>query len=195
MARGLLGHVRRNAVAYLALVIAMSGTSYAAVKLGANTVGTPQLKANAVTAPKVKNGSLKREDFAVGQVPQGVQGPPGAQGPKGDPGTTGAKGDPGAPATVLWAVIADAGTLARGKGVVSSGLTSDPGFYEVIFNQNVTQCAFVVGSGGTGTDSASDRTYSATRRGGNANGVFVVVRSVGTTPAFVNDSFHLAVFC
>src|SRR5581483_2402945 len=45
-------------LAGLALAVALGGTSYAAVSLPANSVGTAQLKNDAVTSLKVKNGSL-----------------------------------------------------------------------------------------------------------------------------------------
>ena len=51
-----------------------------------NSVGPLQLKANAVTSVKVKNGSLLRADFRAGQIPAGPAGPAGAQGA---PGTSG----------------------------------------------------------------------------------------------------------
>ena len=61
-------------IACLALVVALSGTSYAKVlALPVNSVGTPQLKANAVTSPKVKNHSLLAVDFKPGQLP-GIRG-------------------------------------------------------------------------------------------------------------------------
>ena len=47
-------------VASLALTIALGGTSYAAVTLPRSSVGTAQLKRNAVTSVKVKNRSLLR---------------------------------------------------------------------------------------------------------------------------------------
>ena len=58
-------------VACLALLIALGGTSYAAIKLPKNSVGTKQLKTNAVTSPKVKNNSLTGSDIlesSLGQV-------------------------------------------------------------------------------------------------------------------------------
>src|ERR1022692_4416975 len=54
-------------VACLALLIGLGGTGYAALSLPANSVGTAQLKANAVTSLKVKNGSLLKADFKAGQ--------------------------------------------------------------------------------------------------------------------------------
>jgi hypothetical protein len=79
-------------VAIAALVVALGGTSYAAVKLSAGSVGTKQLKNNAVTTSKlkknsvtgakVKNGSLSAGDFKASSLPVGPAGP------KGDPGNT-----------------------------------------------------------------------------------------------------------
>ena len=60
-------------VACLALGIALSGTAVAAsVALAPNSVGTAQLKNNAVTTTKVKNGTLLRADFKANQIPAGA---------------------------------------------------------------------------------------------------------------------------
>ncbi len=53
------------------------------------SVGTPQLKAGAVTGLKVKDGTLAAADFMPGQLPAGAQGP---KGDKGDPGAAGPSG-------------------------------------------------------------------------------------------------------
>jgi hypothetical protein len=45
-------------VSIVALVVALGGTSYAALSLGKNTVGTAQLKNNAVTTSKIRNGAV-----------------------------------------------------------------------------------------------------------------------------------------
>jgi len=87
-------------VALVALLAALAGTSYAAVQLPANSVGTKQLKKNAVTGKKVKNRSLKAADFAAGQLPKGPKGDQGAQGLQGPKGDKGDKGDP-APQPVI----------------------------------------------------------------------------------------------
>lgn len=94
-------------VSIIALIVALGGTSYAAVNLPANTVGNKQLRNGAVTAPKiarnavrssqVKDGSLLAGDFAPGQLKSGLAGPAGPKGEPGSPGPTGPKGDPGQP--------------------------------------------------------------------------------------------------
>jgi hypothetical protein len=94
-----------NVVATLALFIALCGSSYAAMKLGKNSVkseniGKEQVKSsdiarNAVTSPKVKNGSLLASDFKAGQLPAGAQGPKGDRGELGPLGPRGPQGPVG----------------------------------------------------------------------------------------------------
>ena len=74
-------------IASIALLVALTGTSVAAVTaLPRLSVGTAQLKNNAVTSAKVRNFSLLRSDFRRGQIPTG---PTGARGPQGPPGPAG----------------------------------------------------------------------------------------------------------
>src|SRR3954453_23873514 len=51
------------AVAFVALLVAIGGTSYAVVRLPAKSVGTAQLKSNAVTGAKVANDALTGADI------------------------------------------------------------------------------------------------------------------------------------
>src|SRR3954452_8414729 len=101
-------------VAVLALFIAMAGTSYAAIKLPANSVGSKQIKTNAVVSSKIKDGSLTRKDFAASQLPAGAQGLPGLTGAAGAPGAQGAQGPEGQPAVTFINVVSSAtGTGAQ----------------------------------------------------------------------------------
>ena len=60
-------------IACLAFVVALTGTSYADVlNVPFNSVGTRQLKANAVVSSKVSDHSLRAIDFKAGQL--GVRG-------------------------------------------------------------------------------------------------------------------------
>lgn len=87
--------------ATLALVVALgTGGAYAAAKIDgrtikAGTVRTAQLGKNAVTSPKVKNGSLRAVDFKAGQLPAGAPGPAGPEGPEGPAGPAGPVGPVG----------------------------------------------------------------------------------------------------
>lgn len=83
-----------NVVACLALFIALGGASYAAFKLPKNSVGTKQLKNGAVTAAKVKPGSLLAKDFKKGQLPVGAKGATGPQGVAGPQGPAGTNAEP-----------------------------------------------------------------------------------------------------
>jgi hypothetical protein len=86
-------------VACAAFVSSLGGVGYAAGVLPSNSVGTAQLqkkavtssklRANVVSGPQVKNGSLMAADFRAGQLPAGAQGP---KGDKGDPGAAGVTG-------------------------------------------------------------------------------------------------------
>jgi hypothetical protein len=131
-----------NVTATIALVAALGGTSYAAVKLPADSVGAKQLKADAVSSKKIKDASLMARDFKAGQLPAGPAGARGAAGPAGPAGPAGAAGakGPAGPAglaaldynqsdpipvaagmTAYGTVACDAGMNAVGGGVMSSG--------------------------------------------------------------------------
>ncbi len=92
-------YVGRHHLALLALFVALGGTSYATVhNVPKASVGTPELKRNAVKAAKIApnavraahvlNGSLLSDDFRAGQIPQGPKGEKGDKGDKGDSGAT-----------------------------------------------------------------------------------------------------------
>jgi hypothetical protein len=96
-------------VACVALAVALAGTGYATVRLPRNSVGTAQLKKNAVVSSKVKNYSLRRVDFKPGQVPRGATGPPGPAGPAGPQGPPGVA----APGYVAQVVSQTSTTVSR----------------------------------------------------------------------------------
>jgi hypothetical protein len=96
----MLSPVRRhltyaNVMSTIAVFVALGGVSYAAATLPRHSVGTRQLKDNAVTSPKVKNRTLLAKDFKKGQLPKGATGKTGKVGPKGAQGAKGDTGDPG----------------------------------------------------------------------------------------------------
>jgi len=54
----LLAHAKNNAVAYVALFVALGGTGYAAINLPAGSVGSRQLRAGSVTESKLAGRSV-----------------------------------------------------------------------------------------------------------------------------------------
>lgn len=89
-----------HALLAAALFVALSGVSYAAIELSARSVGTKHLKGNAVISEKVRDGSLKAEDFVAGELAghldgEGATGATGAMGGPGSPGPQGLQGEAG----------------------------------------------------------------------------------------------------
>ena len=116
-----------NVTATLALFVALGGGAYAAATLPRNSVGAKQIKADAVTSAKVKDGALIAADFAPGTL----QALPGAQGPRGEtgpPGPAGAAGKDGAagPAGPTGAA-GPAGPAGQRGPTGPAGATGPPG--------------------------------------------------------------------
>lgn len=95
-------------------------------------------------------------------------------------------------AQLLSAVVGTAGNLFRGAHAVSSARLGT-GVYEVIFDRDVRACTYVAVSGHDTIGSISNRILNVAQRGGNANGVFMEVRS--NAGALADAGFHVAVVC
>ncbi len=122
------------AIAVVALMVALGGTTYAVNALPRNSVGNEQLRKNsvgnaelrknAVTSAKVKNRSLLAVDFKPGQlnrlVPTSI-GPTGPQGTSGATGATGATGGTGA--TGPEGPVGDTGALGPTGAQGPAGLS------------------------------------------------------------------------
>lgn len=78
-----------NVASTLALIVALGGTSYAAVAIPKNSIGSKEIQNSSITSKDVKNGTLKGVDFKAGQLPAGAQGPAGPAGPAGAQGPVG----------------------------------------------------------------------------------------------------------
>jgi hypothetical protein len=162
-------HVRAHAVGYVALMVALVGvpTAWAVAK---NSIGSKQIKPaavkasdlhnNAVTSPKVADGSLQAADFAAGQLPAGPPGEPG------QPFRAMALVDGDDPPEILPDVAevgfdsvsrAEAGVfcLVPTAGVVDPAV--DPPFVTVEYNYSAGQNFTVMWDSGTGV--CNDGTY------------------------------------
>jgi hypothetical protein len=148
-------------IACIALLVALGGTSVAAVSivLPPNSVGTAQLKNNAVVSGKVQNGSLRRADFGPGQLPAGPAGPQGPAGPAGPAG-------PGA----RWALVRPDGSVIAQSGGVT--LTAKPGVgsYILDFGTSVAGKLLIVASA-RASDPDFRGTVSVSPCGGTTEGV------------------------
>ena len=114
-------------MATLAVFIALGGGAYA-VGVARDSVGTKQLKDDAVISAKVENGSLKANDFDKDQLPagppgatgpqgvQGLQGPQGEQGVQGEQGLQGVQGIAGS--ARAYGLVSASGVVKRSKNVV-----------------------------------------------------------------------------
>lgn len=81
-------------VACIALLVALSGTGYAAITLPRDSVGTAQLRDGAVTSQKIRDASVSTADLSPA-ARRALRGRVGPQGPAGHKGDKGDKGDPG----------------------------------------------------------------------------------------------------
>jgi hypothetical protein len=119
-------------IAYLALFVALGGSSYAAIKVTGKNVADSSLtgkdvRNSSLTTSDVKNRSLLAADFKGGQLPAGAPGPPGLQGERGAPGEHGQQGDRGDAGASVFSSTIPSGTTITGLfahvGPAASGAT------------------------------------------------------------------------
>lgn len=114
-----------NVTSTVALFIALGGTSYAVTQLPRNSVGNRQLKANAVSSDKIRNGTVKRVDLSS-SARSGARGPRGSQGPSGPQGQAGPSETVQAKRPAVVEIPNGAGGEAR-----LATLTLDPGAWSL----------------------------------------------------------------
>ena len=193
-------HLRTNIIGYLALFVALSGTAWAATK-----IGSEDIKRKAVLSKHIKNKQVKTKDLANGAVTASklAAGLAGRPGPKGDQGDPGPPGDPGADATNLFAYVRDAGnadvaTLGFASGVTAVAEEISAGHYTVTFNRSLVNCV-VMAQQGIGNPSGSASTIgpahadvSAGMGPGEDQALVTFYDGANTT----NDTaFMIAAFC
>jgi hypothetical protein len=173
-----------NVTATAALFVALGGSSYAALTLPRDSVGTKQirrhavgrseLRGGAVTSDKVKNSSLQVNDFAPGTRAS----------------LTGPQGPPGTPVATFRAIVDSAGTLAAGNAIGSGfdlpnrSLISFPGALS-----NCVATATLTRGGGPNPDPGAGRVIATVE----ASRVVVETFRADATPAPL--PFNLIVAC
>ncbi|UTI66134.1 hypothetical protein NBH00_08000 [Paraconexibacter antarcticus] len=127
-----------NVTASIALFVALGGSSYAALSLPRNSVGTNQIRTGAVGSSEIRNHSVALRDMSSGaqRALRGAIGPAGPAGPTGPP------------AARDFEVVSGAGALIRGTAV-SGGRAGSPGTYTVAFAAPTTACAVTASLGST----------------------------------------------
>jgi hypothetical protein len=165
----LIRHIRSNAISYLALFVALGGTSYAAINLPAGSVGPRQLQNRAVTTSKLANGSVTGSKLDRREV--------------------------GGLVAHLAAVRADGTAYAGSRGVAASA--GPGGLYRVSWGARFpSQCAVFTSSPGVAghapiADSIGTQIVQPAARHG-ATAVWVFPYSAGKTVA---APFNVAVIC
>jgi len=177
---------RHNAIALVALFIALGGTTYAATALPKNSVGTKQ----------VINGSLQKLDLSrkAQRALKGNRGPrgfTGARGATGAQGAQGVKGDTGAKGDSATTDGTSA-SLVRSSGAVAATQTV-PGFINVTFNQNVDTCAYVATTVLDNFTLPPRRGVTVDRNPSEPNKVYV--QTFDTSGSSAVADYFLAVFC
>jgi len=90
-----------------------------------------------------------------------------------------------------WAVIGSTGVAVRGNLASSSEISG--GVYQVVFDQNIENCAFVATTGETGTGAYPASLVTEAGKAGNVDAVFLTTYTPGGGSA--SEAFTLAVFC
>jgi hypothetical protein len=168
-----------NVTATMALVLALGGTSYAAMKLPGNSVGSAQIRTGAVGSSEIHDRSIRLQDIsrATRTSLHGAAGPAGAPGPA------------GAAAAKHFAAVSSSGALVRGDAK-SGGRAGSPGTYVVGFAESVSGCAYSATLGTT-----DGTTVPAGRVTVNDQAGSVGVQTYDANGASADLPFHLIVAC
>jgi hypothetical protein len=154
MSRRITGHIRGNAVGYVALFAALGGTSYAAVSLQPGSVTSAAIAPGAVTHSKLAAGSITQRNlvkhsltasvFKAGALKQltganGTNGPAGANGKNGVVGVQGPAGTDGNASIVMR-------TQAKGGVTATQGTATDIPLSAGSWTQGANDLNLIAGS-------------------------------------------------
>jgi hypothetical protein len=170
-----------NVTATLALFVALGGTGYAAITLPRDSVGSKQLRANAVRSAEIRNNAIQTRDISrrARAALRGKQGPAGPAGP---------------PAVTEHALVGSTGRQFSGTATASSWSATQPELHQLTFGRDVSNCALsatlAAVPGGNVTEPVPGRITVASAGGAAVN---VKTYDVAGNPA--EQPFHLIVVC
>jgi hypothetical protein len=167
-----------NVTATVALFIALGGSSYAAITLPRNSVGTQQLRAGAVQGKDIRNGTIQTADMSK-RARNALRG---QQGPAGPSGIT------------EHAQIGSTGRQVYGTATQSSWSLNAPEVHRLEFGRDVSQCAYSATladvPGGNVPTAVPGRVTVA-----SAGGPAIVVKTYDTAGNPAELPFHVIVAC
>jgi hypothetical protein len=161
-----------NVAASLALFLALGGAAYAATQLPKNSVGTNQIRKEAVTAGKIAKKTR--------QQLQGQRGPAGQQGPQGKTGKTGAKGATGARGAQGNTGAPGVDGTGPALEVVTAPKPIEAGVSTPVVSQNLAPGAYVV-TADVVVESTVTTAVTCTLNGSNGEAIGNVAVGVPTT--------------
>ena len=157
-------HIAHNVVGYIAVFIALGGTSYAAI-----TITSKNVRDNSLTGRDIRNGSLTGDDIGRGSVPldrlsgslaTGSPGSPGSPGPQGPEGPQGERGLPGANGATNV-------TVRRATGTHSVSCSPGPPNNTVVCNTTGTTITARCGAGERATGGGVGEARGTSAAGAN----------------------------
>jgi hypothetical protein len=176
-------------IALIALFVGLGGIGYAASK-----IGTKQIKNGAVTTKKLHKQAVKASKLGSNAVKTGKLADGAVSTDKlGNGAVTQDKLE--SSLEPRWAVVNADGTLARGRNVQSVQLAAT-NVYDVIFNTDVRDCAYVATVGRADDTVSLGGLPVVNRDPTNPNGVRVfILDQPGIGATFLPRPFHLQVEC
>jgi hypothetical protein len=164
-----LHHIRSNAVGYIALFIALGGTSYAAVAIPAGSVGTRQLRNGAVTSSKL----AKRAVTAASLDPKSIAGH-----------------------IADWAQIRSDGHVVSSAPHATVGVTTPGrGSYRVSWNQSIAQNCMAMANPSNVPAVVGSATATTFGPSGHGRGTNLLVQTFDASGNNVPENVNVIVVC
>jgi hypothetical protein len=179
-----------NVTATLALFVALGGTSWAALSLPRNSVGSAQIRTGAVGTSELRRSAVRSTDIkdrTIRLADVGLAARAALNGAKGDPG---APGPQGASATPYFAVVNSAGQFVRGNATTGGHTAIGSGTYTVGFARSMNGCAFTATLGTPDATPVSPGRITVHQQGDQ-----IRVQTFDAAGAPADLPFHVIVAC